>query len=119
MSSKPRGMTLIGFLIVLVLVLFVAYLGMKIAPIYLNHYSVVDSMRQLAKEPGIANMPENRIRDMLSRKFTTSYVSYISARDVRIERSTQVSVVAEYEVREGLIGNMDVVVSFKRVQPLN
>jgi len=119
MISKPRGMTLIGFLIVLILVLFVAYLGMKIAPIYLNHYSVIDAMKQLAREPGIASMSEGRIRDRLSRKFTTSYVNHINARDVRIERSTQVNVIAEYEVREDLIGNMDVVISFKRVQPLN
>jgi len=119
MISKPRGMTLIGFLIVLILVLFVAYLGMKIAPIYLNHYSVVDAMKQLAREPGVASMSEGRIRDRLSRKFTTSYVNHINARDVRIERSTQVNVIAEYEVREDLIGNMDVVISFKRVQPLN
>lgn len=119
MSSKQRGITLIGFLIVLSFALFVAYIAMKLVPIYLNHYSVVSSMKSLAAEPGAANMSENRLRDMLSRKFSTSYVKHITARDIQIVRGTGVEIVAEYEVREDLIGNLDAVVTFRSVQPLN
>jgi Tfp pilus assembly major pilin PilA len=119
MISKQRGMTLIGFLIVLAGALFVAYIAMKLVPIYLNHYSVVSSMKSLAAEPDAANMSEARLRDLLSRKFSTSYVKHVTARDIEIVRSTGVEVVAEYEVREDLIGNLDAVVTFKRVQPLN
>lgn len=119
MIAKHRGMTLIGFLFVLAAALFVAYIGMKLVPIYLNHYSVVSSMKSLAEEPGVANMSEARLRDLLSRKFMTSYVKHVSARDLEVVRGTGLEIVAEYEVREDLIGNLDAVVSFKRVQPLN
>ena len=119
MISKQRGLTLIGFLLVLALALFVAYLGMKIVPIYLNHYSVVSSMKSLAEEENIGTMSEARMRDLLSRKFSTSYVKHVGARDVKFERGTGLEAVAEYEVREDLIGNMDVVVSFTHVQQLN
>jgi len=119
MISKQRGITLIGFLFVLAGALFVAYIAMKLIPIYLNHYSVVSSMKSLAAEPGAAEMSEGRIRNLLSRKFSTSYVKYITPRDIEIIRSTGVELVAEYEVREDLIGNLDAVVTFKRVQPLN
>lgn len=119
MISKQRGMTLIGFLIVLAAALFVVYIAMKLVPIYLNHYSVVSSMKSLAAEPNAANMSEARLRDMLSRKFSTSYVKHITARDIEIVRGTGVEIIAEYEVREDLIGNLDAVVTFKRAQPLN
>ena len=119
MISTRRGMTLIGFLIVLSVALFVAYIAMKLVPIYLNHYSVVSSMKSLAAEPDAANMSEARLRDLLSRKFSTSYVKHVNARDIEIIRGTGVEIVAEYEVREDLIGNLDAVVTFKRVQPLN
>ncbi|MDT8408168.1 MAG: DUF4845 domain-containing protein [Wenzhouxiangellaceae bacterium] len=119
MTGNQRGMTLIGFLIVLAGALFVAYIGMKLVPIYLNHYSVVSTMKSLAEEPDIANMSEGRIRDLLSRRFEISYVDHITARDIEIVRSTGLSIVAEYEVREDLIGNLDAVVTFRRVQPLN
>lgn len=118
-GAGARGLTLIGFLIVLALALFVAYIGMKLVPIYLNHYSVVSSMKSLAEEPNVDTMSEARIRDMLSRKFSTSYVKHVSSRDIRIERGRGLELVAEYEVREDLIGNLDAVVSFKSVQPLN
>lgn len=119
MIYKQRGMTLIGFLIVLSAALFVAYIAMKLVPIYLNHYSVVSSMKSLAAEPNVTDMSEARLRDLLSRKFSTSYVKHITPRDVEIVRSTGVQVVAEYEVREDLIGNLDAVITFKRVQPLD
>ncbi len=119
MISRQRGMTLIGFLFVLAAALFVAYIAMKLVPIYLNHYSVVSSMKSLAAEPGAANMSEARLRDLLSRKFSTSYVKHVTARDIEVVRSTGVQIVAEYEVREDLIGNLDAVITFKRVQPLD
>jgi len=119
MIANQRGLTLIGFLLMLSAALFVAYLGMKIVPIYINHYSVVSSMKSLAEEPGVRNMSEARIRDLLSRKFNTSYVKHIHARDIAIERGTGIRIVAEYEVREDLIGNMDAVISFRSVQQLD
>jgi hypothetical protein len=118
-GAGQRGLTLIGFLIMLSLALFVAYLGMKIVPIYLNHYSVVSSMKSMAEEQGVDTMSEARIRDMLARKFETSYVKHVSSRDIQIERGRGLQLIAEYEVREDLIGNLDAVISFKRVQPLN
>ena len=119
MNSKQRGITLIGFLFVLAAALFVAYIAMKLVPIYLNHYSVVSSMKSLAEEPNSASMSEGRIRNLLAKRFNMSYVKHITPRDIKIVRSSGIEIVAEYEVREDLIGNLDAVVTFKRVQPLN
>lgn len=119
MISKQQGITLIGFLFLLSAALFAAYIAMKLVPIYLNHYSIVTSLKSLAAEPDAADMPEGRLRTLLLRKFDTSYVKHIAPRDIEIVRGNGVQLVAEYEVREDLIGNLDAVVSFKRVQPLN
>ena len=119
MNSRQRGITLIGFLFVLAAALFVAYIAMKLVPIYINHFSVVSSMKSLAEEPNAASMSEGRIRNLLSKRFNMSYVEYITPRDIEIVRSSGLSIVAEYEVREDLIGNLDAVVTFKHVQPLN
>lgn len=118
MQSRQGGMTLIGFLFVLAAALFVAYIGMKLVPVYLNHYSVVDVLKTMAAEPGAANMSEGRIRDLLSRKFTTSYVKHIRAQDIEIQRGGGTRIIADYEVRVALIGNLDAVAKFRREQPL-
>ncbi len=119
MANKQHGMSLLGFLIILVLILFFAYIGMKLGPIYMNHYSVVSSMKSLSEEPGAANMSEARLRQLLRRKFDLSYVKHIEPADIEVIRSSGTQILAEYEVRETLIGNVDAVVSFRRVQQLN
>jgi len=118
MISNQRGMTLIGFLFMLAAAVFVAYIGMKLVPIYLNHYSIVASLKGIADEPDAANMSEARLRDLLSRRFQTSYVKHIRARDIEVIRGRPLQVIAEYEVRVDLIGNIDGVVSFRRVQAI-
>ena len=118
MQSRQGGMTLIGFLFVLTAALFVAYIGMKLVPVYLNHFSVVSVLESMAEESGAANMSEGRIRDLLSRKFTTSYVKHVRPQDVQIVRGGGTRLVATYEVRVSLIGNLDAVAKFQREQPL-
>ncbi|GAB4175946.1 MAG: DUF4845 domain-containing protein [Wenzhouxiangellaceae bacterium] len=116
--SRKRGMTLIGFLFVLAAALFVAYIGMKLVPIYLNDYSLGSVFKSMAEVPDVRNMSESRIRDLLARKFETNYINYVRPRDIQIVRSGGLKLVANYEVRESLIGNIDVVVKFRREQEL-
>lgn len=119
MIREARGMTLIGFIIVLALVLFAAYLGIKLVPIYLNHYSVVSEMRAVAAQPGAANMPPQTIRRNLMSRLEVSYVSHVRPEDIRVERGQGVNLVVSYEVQEHLIGNIDAVIRFERVEPLS
>ncbi|NKI34404.1 DUF4845 domain-containing protein [Wenzhouxiangella sp. XN79A] len=118
-TKRQMGMTLIGFLLLLSAVIFVAYIGMKLVPIYMNHYNIVSAMKDLAAEPGSAQYSERRVRDLLSRKLSVNYVRSLRPDQIELIRSPQPSLKLEYEVREDLIGNIDVVVSFNRVEVLN
>jgi hypothetical protein len=119
MIRQSRGMTLIGFIIVLALVLFAAYLGMKLVPIYINHYSIVTEMRALAAEPGSANMAPQTLRRNLMARFEVSYVRHVRPEDIRVERGQTTSLIVSYEVQEHLIGNIDALIRFERVEPLS
>lgn len=116
---KQRGLSLIGFILLLVLALFFAYIGMKIVPIYLNYYSVVSAMNGVAEEPGVEQMSPARIRDLLFRRLYVNYVEDVKPEHVRITRGSGLSLNVAYEVREPLIGNIDVVVKFDRTKQLN
>ena len=117
--KQTRGMTLIGFILVLVLVLFAAYLGIKLVPIYLNHYSVVSEMRAIASEPGSANLPPQTVRRNLMTRMEVSYVKHVGPEDIRVERGDGTRLVVSYEVQEHLIGNIDAVIRFHRAELLN
>lgn len=115
---RQRGLSLIGFLLLLMLALFFTYIGMKLVPIYLNHYSVVSAMKGVADEAGVADMSQARIRTLLFNRFTVNYVYGVQPENVRLVRGVGVDLVVDYEIREQMIGNIDVVVKFNRVQAL-
>lgn len=119
MIQQVRGMTLIGFIFVLILVVFAAYLGIKLVPIYLNHFSVVSEMRAIASEPGAANLPPQTIRRNLQNRFEISMVRHVRAEDIRVERGQGTNLVVAYRVEQHLIGNIDALISFERIEPLS
>lgn len=116
--TRQRGLSLLGFMFSLVLVLFVTYIGIKLVPIYLNHMSVVSEMKAVAGEPGSANQPPNTIRRKLITRLQVSYVDHVKPEHIRIEREDEVNLVVRYDVERHLIGNIDAIVRFHRVEPL-
>jgi hypothetical protein len=117
--TQARGMTLLGFIMVLALVLFAAYLGIKLVPIYLNHFSVVSEMRAIAGEPGSANTAPQTIRRNLMTRLDLSYVKHVEPEHIRIERGDGTRLIVSYEVEEHLIGNIDAIIRFHREEALS
>ncbi len=117
--NRASGMTLLGFIMVLALVLFAAYLGIKLVPIYLNHFSVVSEMRAIAGESGSANTAPQTVRRNLMRRLDLSYVKHVEPEDIRVQRSDGASLIVTYEVEEHLIGNIDAIIRFHREEALS
>ena len=113
---KQRGMSIIGFIIVLGLVIFTAYLGMRIAPIYLEYYSVVSAMNGVASERGSAQLSPYDIRVRVLNRLYVSYTDQnVREENIKIIRRNGVQLRIFYEVRKPVIGNLDVVASFDRM----
>jgi hypothetical protein len=111
---KNRGLTLIGFLIVLVVVLFFAYAGMRVVPMYLEYHALVNAMNKLQDDPMAKSMPPNKIKDSIQRSLWVSYAN-IKKEHIRISKKTDgINVRVAYEVREDFLGNIDLVASFDR-----
>ena len=118
-TAPSRGITLLGFLIVLSVAGFFAFLAMKLVPIYQEYMSVVKAMDALKNEPGIGNRSPHQIRDLLSRRFDISYVDSVQPNDIKLTRSGEGWVMQiKYEVRKPFMYNIDVVVGFDRTVEL-
>ncbi|MEE4302724.1 MAG: DUF4845 domain-containing protein [Wenzhouxiangella sp.] len=116
--QNQRGLSLLGFIFILVLVLFFTYIGIKLVPIYLNHMSVMSEVKAVASQPGSANKPPNTIRRELLRRMSVSYIEHVEPQHITIERADQVRIVVQYDVQRHLIGNIDAVVRFNSAEPL-
>ena len=116
---RQRGLTLIGFIIVLAIGLLFAYTGMRIVPMYLEYHALVNALNTLQRTPGAAEMEPSRIRNNLINSLWVSYAAdNIKRENIRITRSDGVKVRVAYEVRKPWIGNLDIVGRFDRTATL-
>ena len=119
MKRNQGGMTLLGFLMVLVVVGFAAFIAMRLFPMYQEYYSVKSALKGLANEAGVSDMDPARIQDLFFRRLYINYSENVKPANVKIERMEggwKMSV--NYEVRRPLVGNLDVVGKFDASQDL-
>ncbi|WP_347246785.1 DUF4845 domain-containing protein [Thermomonas sp.] len=119
MKQMQRGITMIGFLITLTLVIFFAYCGMKIGPMYMEFFSVKKALAGIASDPEAANASKDKIRMLLNKRFQIDYVSVVKPEMLKIENTEGgYNLVMDYERREELFANLDVVGKFHAEQAL-
>jgi hypothetical protein len=113
---KQRGLTLIGFLIVLVMVVFFAYSAMRVVPMYLEYHALVNAMEKLENDPLAKGMSPKKIKQSITMSLWASYASAnIKESNIRISKKDGgVLVRVSYEVRKEFLGNIDLIGSFDR-----
>ena len=111
---KQKGMTLIGFIFVLAFVIFLSFIGMKIGPMYMEYYSVVSAMNGIASERGSARLSPYQIKLRFLTRLNVSYTENVKESHLKIIRGNGVHMRVTYEVREPIVGNLDVVAKFDR-----
>ena len=119
MKRTQRGMTLVGFIIVLAVVGVFAYIAMKLVPMYSEYYAVKQALKGLQQEPGIANRDPAKIQDLFFRRLYISYAENVKPEHVKIERvDGGWNMRVDYEVRKPLMANLDVVGKFSADEKL-
>lgn len=114
-----KGLTLMGFIIVLAVVGFFAFIGMKLFPIYSEYYAVVSAVKGIQAEPGVATMPPAQIMKLLDRRFYTSYVTTVKPNNISVKREQGGYILrVAYERREPLMYNLDIIAKFEKVANL-
>jgi hypothetical protein len=116
MRNRQSGMTMIGWLLVMIPVGIVIYAGIRLAPIYLNYYRVVQSLHQLAAESkGTEGGPQSAaaLRISLGKRFDVQYVEHPTAAEINFSRVDGNWVAtADYEDLAPLFGNVSLIAQF-------
>ncbi len=115
LMHRERGMTAIGWLLMLALIAFFAILVLRLTPNYLEYFKVASSLESLAGEPGIGQKPPAEVRKLLLRRFDINDVEHVDKKDIKISRENgKMKVSVTYEVRVPILGNVDAVTSFNK-----
>ena len=114
-----RGLTLIGFVFVLIIAGFFAYLIMRLFPVYSEYFSLVRVMNETAAEANIGTKTPEQIKEMMDRKMYISYITSVTKKDIQVGRENGIyKMRVKYEVRGKLLYNLDFIASFDKVVPL-
>ena len=112
-----RGITLLGFLNMLCVAGFFAYVVMKLVPVYVEYFGVVKAMEQIKDEPGAAQKSLDQIRRDLNVKFDLQYVDEndVPPQAIQLKReATGPTLRIAYEKRVPFMYNIDLVASFDK-----
>ena len=110
---QQKGVTAIGWLIILGLIGFFVLLTLKMLPSYLEYYKIASTLETMTKDSGFENPAE--IRDIAERRFDISYVTTITPKDLQIKPYGQSYLVtAKYESRVHLFFNVYAVMAFDK-----
>lgn len=113
--QKQKGMTAIGWLIVLGLIAFFVLTALRLIPMYLEFGKVNSVLESVANEPGLAGKTKSEIIKLIDKRFDINDVSTVSARDAKIVKEDGVvKIRMDYERREEFLGNIDVVGKFSK-----
>jgi Tfp pilus assembly major pilin PilA len=119
-ARTQRGITLVGFIIVLVIAGFFGYMGMILGPAYSEYYSVVKAMNTVAADstPGDADM--TKIRKALDRQFNVDYVDSVDGSKAKLVRDKSAGnmIVMEYTVEKHFLYNIFFHVKFAHTATL-
>jgi hypothetical protein len=108
-----RGMTLIGWVVVLMLIGFFALLAMRLVPVYLENYTVKSTLKSLQNEPEITKKSPFEIRRLIDNRLYINYVTTVDAKQFSIvQKGGRTTVGVDYQVERPFIGNVYLLVKF-------
>ncbi len=114
--KSQRGMTGIGWMIVIALIFFFAYIVILLLPIYLENSGVKSVISDLA-DGTESYSSVKALRSVINKRLDINMATSVSSGDITISRDADVFLVdIEYEVRESFLGNIDLLIKFKSVE---
>jgi hypothetical protein len=120
MRSKQAGVTLIGWIILLVPIAICGYAGIRLAPVYLNYMKVARTLEQVKAEfKGGDAASQQVIRTAIEKHLNIESVDFPDIKDIKITRDGKTWVVqAAYDDQAPLFSNVFILVTFDKTVTL-
>ena len=117
--SRQKGMTAIGWLIVLFLIGFFVLVILRLAPTFMEYYKIVTALSSLSNEPGLERKSRPDIRKLLHRRLDVNDVKTIKSKDVKLESGHQgLMASVKYSEQVPFLANIELLVHFEKSVPV-
>jgi len=86
--QKQQGLTMISWIVALIFVGIFALMILRVGPMYMDYYKVVQVLEMMKTELQENKMTEKQVRISLNKRFDTAYVSFIKKEYIKIYRGS-------------------------------
>jgi len=116
MRTKQSGVTLIGWIVLLIPVAICFYAGIRVMPVYLNYMKVSKTLEQVKSEfKGGDTGNATTIRTAVEKHLNIESVDYPDIKDIKITREGKSWVVsAAYDDQAPLFANVFILMTFDK-----
>jgi Domain of unknown function (DUF4845) len=119
MRRYQRGITFIGWVIMMIPTAIVFYAGVRLTPVYLNYMKVAHTLTNIVGEIPNEGQTADGIRNAINKHFIVDELDYPSAKDLRITRENGTwTIEASYEDQAPLFMNAAILVTFDKTVKL-
>jgi hypothetical protein len=115
MRRHQRGVTTLGWIILLIPVAVVFYAGVRVTPMYLNFMNVNKALNQVQAELPGDSATVDSIQTSLAKRFDIEAITFPDIKDIKVSHSTGKWVIeATYDDQAPLFANLFLLVSFDK-----
>ncbi|MET0068602.1 MAG: DUF4845 domain-containing protein [Candidatus Thiodiazotropha sp.] len=111
--NKQKGLTTISWLIIFIMVGFLVYVGIKIIPVYIDHYAVVSTLESVKNDPTSARKSKKEIRETITKRLYVNNIRHVHRDHIEIKRSgKQTTINIAYEEIRHIAHNISLIMTF-------
>jgi hypothetical protein len=115
MRSRQRGATFIGMVVIIAILGFALYAGIRLTPMYLEYMAVARALQNTAKEASGGPTTPQQLRNALDRRWTIETIDSVQPRDIEIKKAgAGWTMRAWYRAEAPFIGNVSLVADFDK-----
>jgi hypothetical protein len=111
MPTRQRGLTMIGFLFVAVVVLIAALLSFRVIPAYIEYFSVQKALEGALNDS--KDLTKSDIRKLVDRRIGADYIDSVNSNDIEVTKSGNVITASvSWQNKLHLVGNASLLLEF-------
>ena len=113
--KNQTGLTAIGLILILIPIGLAVYIVLKVAPVYIEAFSVGDVVNSLKKELDVKEKSRDEIYTMIKKRLEVNNIASVEKEDIKIQKTVNnVTVTIDYETRVPLFWNVALAFSFHK-----
>lgn len=113
LPSRMRGVSFVGWMLILAVAVVFISAGTKIVPAFLDYSTISGIISSVLQDPKAGLKTDNELLSDIAKRFSINNVTAIAVDDIIISREGgKLTMSIDYEVRGNLFKNIDLVMSF-------